>query len=170
MGSTTLSDDDEFAQIVRLAPLVSLDLIIRDAKQNVLVALRTNEPAKGVYFVPGGRIRKDETIENAFTRILENETGCRASFADARFLGVFQHFHPTNRHGFSGYGTHYIVLAYEVRFDSRPSTRWQPAAIASNIYMGEIFPTNSLPLLAGCCQPSPRSALSKDQLHYWRDL
>jgi colanic acid biosynthesis protein WcaH len=118
---TTLNDDDEFAQIVRLAPLVSIDLIIRDAKQKVLVALRTNQPAKGLYFVPGGRIRKDETIENAFTRILENETGCRASFADSRFLGVFQHFYPTNRHEFSGYGTHYIVLAYEVRFDSRPT-------------------------------------------------
>lgn len=60
-GRSALSDDDEFAHIVRLAPLVSIDLIIRAAKQNVLVALRTNEPARGVYFVPGGRIRKDET-------------------------------------------------------------------------------------------------------------
>ena len=40
--------DDEFAEIVRLAPLVSIDLIIRDKEQKVLVALRTNEPAKGV--------------------------------------------------------------------------------------------------------------------------
>jgi hypothetical protein len=50
-----LSDED-FAHIVGLVPLVSIDLIIRDANGNVLVALRTNEPAKGVYFVPGGRI------------------------------------------------------------------------------------------------------------------
>jgi hypothetical protein len=60
-GSTmtsTVPNDDEFAHIVRLAPLVSIDLIIRDDEQNVLVALRTNEPAKGVYFVPGGCIRK----------------------------------------------------------------------------------------------------------------
>src|SRR5260370_15583156 len=90
---TSTPSGDEFAHIVRLAPLVSIDLIIRDDKQNVLVALRTNEPAKGVYFVPGGCIRKDETIENAFVRILENETGCRASLTDAQFLGVFQHFY-----------------------------------------------------------------------------
>jgi hypothetical protein len=69
--------DDEFAHVIRLAPLVSIDLIIRDGEQNILVALRTNEPAKGLYFVPGGRIRKDETIANAFVRILANETGCR---------------------------------------------------------------------------------------------
>ena len=112
--------NDEFVHVVRLAPLVSVDLIIRDADQNVLVAFRTNEPAKGVYFVPGGCIRKNETIENAFMRIIKNETGCSASFADARFLDVFQHFYPSSRYGSSGNGTHYIVLAYEVRFDRRP--------------------------------------------------
>ena len=120
MAETTLTED-EFAQVVRLAPLVSIDLIIRDANRNILVALRTNEPAKGVYFVPGGCIRKRETIENAFSRILKNETGCHASFADARFLGVFQHFYPASRFGLYGNGTHYIVLAYEILFDRRPS-------------------------------------------------
>ena len=85
---TTLTEN-EFEQIVRLAPLVSIDLIIRDANEKVLVALRTNEPAKGTYFVPGGCIRKNETIENAFLRILKNETGCQATFADARLLGIF---------------------------------------------------------------------------------
>jgi hypothetical protein len=51
--------DDEFAKVIRLAPVVSIDLIIRDSESNVLVALRSNEPAKGVYFVPGGCIRKE---------------------------------------------------------------------------------------------------------------
>jgi colanic acid biosynthesis protein WcaH len=118
---TNPSNDDEFAQVIRLAPLVSIDFIVRDEKEKVLVALRTNEPAKGVYFVPGGRIHKDETIENAFTRILAIETGCCANFADAMFLGVFQHFYSTNRYASPGYGTHYIVLAYELRFDRRPT-------------------------------------------------
>jgi colanic acid biosynthesis protein WcaH len=117
---TSLPTEEEFAHIVRLAPLVSIDLIIRDSEKKVLVALRTNEPAKGVYFVPGGCIRKDETIEAAFTRILKNETGCTANFADTPFLGVFQHFYPTNRFGLGNTGTHYVVLAYEVVFDRRP--------------------------------------------------
>ena len=72
---TRIVDEDDFAQVVRLAPLVSIDLIIRDPIQDVLVALRTNEPAKGFYFVPGGRICKDETIQAAFIRILKVETG-----------------------------------------------------------------------------------------------
>jgi colanic acid biosynthesis protein WcaH len=113
--------EDEFAHIVRLAPLVSIDLVIRDSERKVLVALRTNEPAKGVYFVPGGCIYKNETIEAAFTRILKDETGCSAIFSDAQFLGVFQHFYSTNRFGLSNTSTHYVVLAYEVIFDQRPT-------------------------------------------------
>jgi colanic acid biosynthesis protein WcaH len=112
--------EDEFAQVVHLAPLVAIDLIIRDNEQKVLLAMRTNEPAKDFYFVPGGCIFKNETIEAAFTRILQSETGCSANFADARFLGVYQHFYSTNRFGSSNTGTHYVVLGYEVLFDQRP--------------------------------------------------
>ena len=84
--------DNEFSCVVRCAPLPSIDLIIRDSDRRVLVGLRTNEPAKNYYFVPGGVIRKNETIELAFARILRAETGCRANHGDARFLGAFQHF------------------------------------------------------------------------------
>jgi colanic acid biosynthesis protein WcaH len=112
--------EDKFSYVVRYSPLPSLDLIIRDSDRRVLVGLRTTEPAKNYYFVPGGVIRKNETIELAFARILRAETGCRASHGDARFLGVFQHFYPTNRFGDSAYGTHYVVLAYDLQLNYRP--------------------------------------------------
>jgi colanic acid biosynthesis protein WcaH len=62
----TSPPEDEFAHVVCLAPLVSIDLVIRDNERKVLVALRTNEPAKGVYFVPGGCIRKNENYRGCF--------------------------------------------------------------------------------------------------------
>jgi hypothetical protein len=49
---------DDFAHIIRYAPLVSIDLIIRDLEGKVLLGLRTNEPAKHTYFLPGGVILK----------------------------------------------------------------------------------------------------------------
>src|SRR5262245_10728718 len=49
--------EGKFSYIVRCAPLPSLDLIIRDSDGKVLVGLRTNEPAKNYYFVPGGVTR-----------------------------------------------------------------------------------------------------------------
>src|SRR5712691_12552854 len=99
MDSPRALDDQEFATIVRLAPLVSIDLIIRDSNRNVLVGVRNNEPAKNFYFVPGGRVRKDETLETAFARIVAAETGFDADFKHARFLGVYQHMYPSNRFG-----------------------------------------------------------------------
>ncbi len=115
-----LSNDD-FAHIVRHAPLVSIDIIIKDPQDSVLVGLRVNDPAKDHYFVPGGVIRKNETIDVAFTRILEAETGCCASLSEANFLGVFEHIYETNRFGDPEYGTHYVVLAYELKLGHRPS-------------------------------------------------
>ncbi|MHB8884308.1 MAG: GDP-mannose mannosyl hydrolase [Methylovirgula sp.] len=113
--------DDDFAHIVRYAPLVSIDLILKDPDDRVLVGLRMNEPAKGTFFVPGGVIRKNETIEAAYARILKAETGLAIAFERAKLLGAYQHFYPTNRFGDPAYGTHYVVLAHELRLDARPS-------------------------------------------------
>jgi hypothetical protein len=63
--TVTLSDE-KFSHVIRSAPLVSIDLIIMDPGHKVLLGLRTKEPTKGYYFVPGGVIRKHETINDAF--------------------------------------------------------------------------------------------------------
>ncbi|QXX73954.1 GDP-mannose mannosyl hydrolase [Methylovirgula sp. HY1] len=112
--------DDDFAHIVRYAPLVSIDLILKDPDDRVLLGLRMNEPAKGRFFVPGGVIRKNETIEAAYARILQAETGLAIPFDQAKCLGAYQHFYPTNRFGDPAYGTHYVVLAHELKLAERP--------------------------------------------------
>ena len=106
---------DEFAQLVQMAPLVSLDLVVRDGGGRVLLGKRNFEPAKGAYFVPGGRIFKDEPIRDAFSRILRHELGLDGiSIDSATFAGVYEHFHPSSRYGPVGTTTHYVVLAYEL--------------------------------------------------------
>jgi colanic acid biosynthesis protein WcaH len=108
--------DAEFAIIIRNTPLVSIDVIIvRTADGHVLTGLRTNEPAKGTYFVPGGVIRKNERVAEAFRRITSSELGVAIDISAATFLGVFEHFYETNRYGNSEYGTHYVVLGYEIK-------------------------------------------------------
>ncbi|MDE2112923.1 MAG: GDP-mannose mannosyl hydrolase [Alphaproteobacteria bacterium] len=110
----------DFAHVVRCAPLVSVDLILTDHTGSALVGMRTNEPARGFYFVPGGVIRKNETIDCAFERILEIETELRARRSNATLLGIFEHFYETNRLMESGDGTHYVVLAYGLQVTERP--------------------------------------------------
>ena len=101
--------------MVRLAPLVAIDLIIRNSRNQALLGLRNNEPAKGFYFVPGGIILKNERLADAFARILGNETNLSGRIEEARFAGAFEHFYDTNRFGEPDYGTHYVVLGYELK-------------------------------------------------------
>jgi colanic acid biosynthesis protein WcaH len=107
----------EFAQIIKLTPLVSIDLVVRTKTGKLLLGLRSNEPAKGFFFVPGGRIFKDEKFEDAFDRLTVEELGVKLNIAEAHSLGVYQHFYPTNAIGTQGFGTHYVVIAYELLLD-----------------------------------------------------
>jgi colanic acid biosynthesis protein WcaH len=115
----TLSDS-EFADVVKNTPLVSIDLIISDPTGAILMGWRNNEPAKDTWFVPGGRIRKNELIAGAFERILAAETGLRIPFPDAQFGHVYEHIYAENCFGDPGFGTHYCVLAYVLRLDRQP--------------------------------------------------
>ncbi|MBA6224532.1 GDP-mannose mannosyl hydrolase [Colwellia sp. MB02u-18] len=103
----------DFKKIVESTPLISIDLVVRNDQGSVLLGKRTNRPAQNFWFVPGGRVLKDEPFEYAFKRLLREELGIGA--ANANFIGLYQHFYEDN---FSedDFSTHYIVLAYEITF------------------------------------------------------
>jgi colanic acid biosynthesis protein WcaH len=105
---------EDFLVVVRNAPLVSIDLIVRDAQGRVLLGLRNNRPARGWWFVPGGVVRKDERLEQAFRRISEAELGTIRERAAARFIGPYEHLYEDNFAGEPDFGTHYVVLAWEL--------------------------------------------------------
>jgi colanic acid biosynthesis protein WcaH len=108
---------DDFADVVRQTPLVSIDLIVTDQAGRALVGLRRNPPAQGAWFVPGGRIRKDELLIEAWGRITQGELGVAIPFSEAAFVGVFEHLYANNFLGNSDFTTHYVVLAYRIGVD-----------------------------------------------------
>ncbi|HBR3966092.1 TPA: NUDIX domain-containing protein, partial [Klebsiella pneumoniae] len=67
--------DEEFINIIKLTPLISIDFIVKNKRNEILLGKRVNSPARGYYFVPGGRILKDETINDAFLRLSLTELG-----------------------------------------------------------------------------------------------
>lgn len=112
---------DVWAGVVRHAPLVSIDLIVRDPGGAVLVGWRTNEPARNQWFVPGGVIRKNETMSNAFRRLCTDELGEPHELAESRLFDVHEHFYDTNFSGDPSFGTHYVVLVRELPVPTRPT-------------------------------------------------
>ncbi|MES3812054.1 GDP-mannose mannosyl hydrolase, partial [Escherichia coli] len=101
-------DDNAFKNIIRNTPLISIDLIIQNEKDEYLVGKRNNRPARGFWFVPGGRILKDESLDNGFARLTQNEIGIKMIRNESTFLGIFQHFYDDNFFN-NEFSTHYIV-------------------------------------------------------------
>ena len=106
-------EPDIFKIIVEHTPLISIDLILRNSAGDVLLGKRRNRPAQGVWFVPGGRVGKDEALDAAFLRLTEVELGQPVSREQASFLGVYEHFYNDNFQG-TDFSTHYVVLAYQL--------------------------------------------------------
>ena len=65
-------DDQIFKTVVDSAPLISIDILIKKDNK-ILLGKRINKPAQGYFFSIGGRINKNETIDNALARVALNE-------------------------------------------------------------------------------------------------
>ncbi len=103
-----------FEKIIANAPLIAIDLIVEDSDRRVLLGWRKNPPAKASWFVPGGRVRKNETLDTAFARISEAELGQKFQREQSVFIGIYQHFYPDNFLGQDGESTHYLALAHRL--------------------------------------------------------
>lgn len=99
--------DEVFKIIIENTPLFSIDVIVINDKGEILTGLRKNPPAKDYWFLPGGRVRKGETLNDAFSRITHDELGVSLDYSDALFLGVYDHIWDDSIYGES-LSTHYI--------------------------------------------------------------
>ncbi len=109
----------DFAKIITNTPLISIDLCILK-RRKILLGKRVNPPAKNFFFVPGGRILKSELKRDAFKRILKNELGMVLKKGMEKFiidLGSYEHFYEDNFLDNKKFSTHYVVLAYLLRYD-----------------------------------------------------
>ena len=106
-----------FSEVIQNTPLISIDLIVTNRENQILLGKRVNEPAKNFWFVPGGRIYKNESLEQAYKRIVHNELGINSNLPQAKFYGLYEHFYDNNVFN-NEFGTHYIVLAHKLMIDS----------------------------------------------------
>lgn len=132
-----MSEREHFVELLRGLPLVSVDLVfVRDGRE-VLLGWRTNRPAQHSWFVPGGRILKDERRADALARVAARELGIADIHAlQPGFLGPFEHFYPDCVAGDIGVSTHYVVLAHRIdvpvgfeipgKDDQHTELRWWP--------------------------------------------
>jgi colanic acid biosynthesis protein WcaH len=106
-----------FKTVIQSTPLISIDMIVKKDNK-ILLGKRLNKPAQGYLFSIGGRIYKNETINNAIMRIAKNELNI-ALISMPKFIGVFEHFYDDSI--YNDVSTHYVNIAYEIEILERLS-------------------------------------------------
>ena len=106
-------DDQIFKTVVDSAPLISIDILIKKGNK-ILLGKRINKPAQGYFFSIGGRINKNESIDNAMARVALNELNIELK-SKPEFIGVFEHFYDDSI--YENVSTHYVNIAYEYEME-----------------------------------------------------
>ena len=110
-------DDTTFKTIIESAPLISIDILLKKDNK-FLLGRRVNKPAQGYFFSTGGKINKNESIDNAMSRIAKNELNIELK-TTPEFIGVFEHFYDDSI--YENISTHYVNLAYEYEVEEIPN-------------------------------------------------
>jgi len=109
----------KFKEVVENTPLVSIDLCFVFEGQ-ILLGKRKNEPLKGEWFTPGGRIYKNEAWQNALRRVGELELGLSdVPVEKFKLMGLWDHFYR-NSVVDQDISTHYVNLPHYIVVKSRP--------------------------------------------------
>lgn len=114
-----------FQQCVQYFPSVSINLVIQNAAGEFLFVKRKNNPAKGLYWVPGGRIFAGESLDAAATRLLKGEVGIEQQIKNVPHVFAEEIFDTADfdEEDFKRYTkettfVHYLATAVYVQLDS----------------------------------------------------
>jgi len=103
--------NDLYKQILENMPICCIDMVIYH-EDKILLILRNQNPEKGKWWLPGGRILKGESLIEAVKRKTKEETGLEVDII--RFLGVEEYKSKKTNFEDIKTGTHSIVNVYLV--------------------------------------------------------
>ncbi|MDP7280734.1 MAG: NUDIX domain-containing protein, partial [Candidatus Poribacteria bacterium] len=126
MTKKYLSRDDYF-RALSLTQLVSIDLLIV-YHEKLLVGKRSNNPAQGSLFVPGGKVYKNEYLTEGLERISKQEIGFSLNTNQVQLKGIYDHIYENNFRD-DTCGTHYVTIACQVEL---PLEQQQEVRIVEN--------------------------------------
>lgn len=112
-------DSTIFKSVVKNTPLVSIDICLV-CEGKILLGKRNNQPLKGEWFTPGGRIFKNEPWQECIRRIADSELGLVIDdLASFKLMGVWDHFYENSMMD-DKLSTHYVNLPHYYNLSEVP--------------------------------------------------
>ena len=82
--------------IIENIPVVTVDMLIMKDNE-ILLLKRNNKPLKNIYYTPGGRVLKNECLNDAIKRKMKDELSLNFNISEP--LGIMEEFFKTpDRH------------------------------------------------------------------------
>lgn len=97
---------DVYNEIYSKVPRLAVELLIKN-QDGVLWVKRNISPGRGLWYIPGGTVLLDESIDDALKRVAREELGVEIEII--KFVKVIDWYKSKNVTG------HPISLVYEVR-------------------------------------------------------
>lgn len=98
-----------YQEIHKNMPITCVDIILKTLEYGFILIKRNKEPAKGQWWLSGGRIFKDERLEDAAKRKVKEETNLEVR--TLKKVGVYETIFKEDPFG-HGKGTHTINICY----------------------------------------------------------
>jgi colanic acid biosynthesis protein WcaH len=102
---------EEYIEHMRKAPIACIDVVLFNTlRDKTLLFKRSNEPAKNIFFTPGGCIEKNETFKEAAVRKMEEELNIHINPARLEGPKVIEDIWPNSK--FDGINYHAITTYF----------------------------------------------------------
>ena len=111
-------EESFYKKIIQVLPIICVDIIIKNKDGRYLLVKRNNEPLKDEWWVVGGRIHHNETVEDAARRKVFEEAGITPKLLNP--IGYFDGIFNENSFGVEG-PYHAMSIVFETTLDKSPN-------------------------------------------------
>lgn len=108
-------DEDKYKMIIENIIIEAVDLLIINAKWEVLLWLRQNAPLKWIYYIPWGRRYKNEKMIDSIKRKAFEELWIQINEAKLAFLWIYDDIYEESI--FDNMSSHYSSITYIYHLD-----------------------------------------------------
>jgi colanic acid biosynthesis protein WcaH len=148
---------NQYKKIIEVLPILCVDIIIKNDKNEFLLVKRANEPLKGQWWVVGGRVLKGETMEQAAIRKAKEEVSLELKSLE--LIGYYEEVYGENPFGVQN-GLHTVSIVFlavvdsyqQVKLDSQ-SSEWKYSKYLPNNFSFKTFNGKNSPLYLKAFKP-----------------